>query len=149
MKYSEKMKHELFYRWVTFRNCCTNENNYSYKYYGARGIDYDPSWDDFEKFVHDVESTIGKLPSKKAQFDRIDNDKGFWINNIRWSTAKENHNNRRNNHKVTWNGQTKSVSEWQDITGINEATILSRLLDYGWTVEEALTIKPYRKKRHK
>jgi len=125
---------------------CRNPKSPSYKYYGGRGISYDPRWDDWDTFVFDVESEIGKLPFKKANFDRIDNDQGFFPGNIKWSTVKENHNNQRSNFMITAQGITLNLKGWEERTGINEATLWSRINDYGWSPEDAVKYPPYKRK---
>jgi hypothetical protein len=39
---------------------------------------------------------------------------------------------------VVYNGDSKTITEWQNITGINKWTIKQRLMS-GWRVEDALT----------
>ena len=47
---------------------------------------------DFSNFYRDV----GDIPFEGAELDRIDNDKGYEPNNVRWVNHKTNSNNRRN-----------------------------------------------------
>lgn len=65
-----------------------------YDRYGGRGLDMDPRWEKFEAFVADM----GERPpdpewwtSRKGYWslDRIDNQRGYWPDNCRWATAKE------------------------------------------------------------
>ena len=46
---------------------------------------------DFEKFYEDV----GDIPFENAELDRIDNNKGYEPDNVRWVDHKTNSNNRR------------------------------------------------------
>lgn len=77
--------------WRGLRDRCSNPKSKDYPKYGGRGIDYDPRWDKFENFINDM----GRKPSPELQLDRIDNDKGYYKENCRWVTAKENFNNRK------------------------------------------------------
>jgi hypothetical protein len=129
--------HELFGRWCAMRHNCRSEKSSNYRFYGARGIDYPDKWNDFETFVLDVESTIGPLPYVGAHFDRKNNDKSYSKRNICWSTPKENGNNRRTNHLVTYRGKTQSMAEWSRETGIPFKTLWSRLADHGMTPKDA------------
>ena len=138
--------HPVWKRWTNFRNCCNNPKNYHYKYYGARGISYDPSWDDFEVFANWLEITIGLPPFPGAVLERIDNNGNFEPGNLYWATEQQNSRNRRSNMLITINRTTKPLCEWAEIYGIRARTVWSRISDYGLTPEEALT-KPVRSRR--
>jgi hypothetical protein len=133
--------HPLWKRWTAFRNQITNPNNYQYKYYGGRGLDIDPRWNDFWTFADEVEAEIGPIPFPGAQLDRIDNDRGYWPGNIQWSTIQENHNNRQSNMMVMYGDEIHSVADWARITGINASTLWSRIHDLGYPIEQALGFK--------
>jgi hypothetical protein len=139
-------QHPLWRRWANLRNQCNNENNHSWKYYGARGISYPKRWDDFATFVEDVESTIGPLPFKGAHFDRKNNDTSYSLRNIQWSSPKENYNNRQTNHMVTYKGRKQTLAEWSRELGIPLRTMWSRLMDRGLPPSKALDIN-YKHKR--
>ncbi len=68
---------------------CDSTSAWSSKYYSGRGITYCPSWGRFENFLADM----GECPDG-LELDRIDNDKGYFKENCRWVTHKENCNNR-------------------------------------------------------
>ena len=40
---------------------------------------------------------------------------------------------------ITYNGETKNINEWATKIGISWAALKLRL-DYGWSIEEALTL---------
>ena len=44
----------------------------------------------------------------------------------------------KNEHLITFNGETHNILEWSKITGIERSTIHARLA-YGWTIEKTLT----------
>lgn len=75
----------LYVRWVAMRNRCNDPFNARY---GGRGISYDPRWNDYNTFAAD----IGEPPPGLV-LDRIDNDKGYYKDNVRWTTYKVNNNN--------------------------------------------------------
>lgn len=117
-----------------YRKSCPNYNRY-----GGRGIIICKEWlDSFENFYN---WSISNGYKSGLSIDRIDNDKGYSPDNCRWVSAKEQANNTRSTVFLTYKGETKSASEWSEITGIRQATIVRRKTSYGWTDEECLTIK--------
>ncbi len=69
---------------------CHNKNNKRYKDYGAKGIFVCEEWrNNFKQFIADM----GKCPDG-YQIDRIDNTKGYYKENCRWVSPKENMLNR-------------------------------------------------------
>jgi len=69
---------------------CTQKNRWDYKDYGGRGITICEEWKDFKIFSADM----GERPSGLS-LDRIDNDKGYYKENCRWATPKQQRGNSR------------------------------------------------------
>ncbi len=121
--------------WNCMRDRCLNQNLPSWPGYGGRGITVCDVWrDSFEAFY----AYVGQRPSPDYSLDRIDNNRGYEPDNVRWSTRTEQGRNKRNNHLLTLDGETRCVSEWAEVIGIR-ATTLFRRIRKGWTVERALT----------
>lgn len=83
----------LYRIWTSILYRCTRPANKQYKNYGGRGITICEEWKDFNKFCEDV----GLRPDDTFHLDRIDNDKGYFKENCRWTSPKNNHRNKRNN----------------------------------------------------
>jgi hypothetical protein len=107
----------------------------NYQHYGARGITYDPRWDDFTIFLADV----GEPPAPGMTIDRINNDGNYEVGNIRWATRAEQSRNTRRCHYLTFQDKTQTVAEWSTDTGLAPSTIRKRL-NRGFSVEQALTM---------
>jgi hypothetical protein len=113
---------------------CESQNHPSYLRYGARGISVCPRWRaSFSAFLADM----GTRPPKTT-LERIDNSKGYEPGNCCWADRKTQARNKRNNRLLTARGETKTLAEWSEVTGLNFATILTRIDRDGWEVEKAL-----------
>lgn len=65
--------------------------------------------------------------SEDLIIDRKDTNGEYSPDNCRWITMKKQQNNKRNNHFLTWNGETKTIIERSEATGIKKTTIKERL----------------------
>lgn len=125
--------------WREMKKRCYNPNYNGFKNYGGRGISVCERWmDSFENFFSDM----GKRPSEKHSIDRVENNGNYEPGNCRWATKKHQNRNKRNNHKLCFSGESKTIQEWSEITGINHGTIESRIRKSKWTVEKSLTVIP-------
>lgn len=117
---------------------CTNTTIKAYKDYGGRGIKVCDEWlNSFEAF-YDWAMKNGY--ADHLSIDRIDVNGNYCPENCRWATRKTQQMNKTNNLLIDFNGEKHTLAEWSEITGINRATIKSRL-NAGWTIEKALTTK--------
>ncbi len=112
--------------WCGMIQRCHNENNPKYFMYGERGIEVCQRWMcSFEKFLSDM----GPRPSSKHSIDRINNNGHYCPENCRWATKTQQSRNRRNVLVLTANGQSKTISEWAESTGLKAQTIYMRVSD--------------------
>ncbi len=130
------LSHTLEYAaWRAMRSRCTDPRNKRFYGYGGRGIRVCPEWDvSFVAFISDM----GRRPSSQHSLDRIDNDGNYEPGNCRWATRKEQDANRGNLTLMTWNGETKSVTAWAEVTGLPKHTIYVRVWR-GWPADRALS----------
>lgn len=118
---------------------CYCESNPDYPQYGGRGITICKEWlQDFSRFK---EWALQSGYDTGLTIDRMDVNASYSPENCRWVTMKVQNNNKRNNHYLTFQGETHTVSEWADITGIPYNTLYSRIAKLGWPVDRALTEK--------
>lgn len=115
---------------------CTSPKYDKRNYYSERGISVCDKWvnsyDAFEEWA------LKNGYEDKLTIDRIDVNGNYCPENCRWVTRKEQANNRTSNHFVTWNGETKTIAQWSEVTGMCEKTLSQRVLK-GWPVERIFT----------
>jgi hypothetical protein len=111
---------------------CHNEKNKNYKNYGGRGIVVIPKWHDYVEFKKDM----GMRP-KGYTIERIDNDGNYEPSNCEWIFKSQQAYNKRNNKRIEYKGETKTVFEWAVFAGIRKATFANRIRA-GWDMEKAL-----------
>lgn len=94
---------DIYNIWKAIKRRVTSKRSKDASNYSLRNIDMDKSWfESFESFLNDM----GQRPSKKHSIDRIDNNKGYYKDNCRWATSKEQNRNKRNTMKLILNLQT-------------------------------------------
>ena len=129
---------KLYGIWYTMHSRCYRENCISFKNYGARGITICEEWrNSFERFY---EWAIKNGYNESLSIDRIDNSKGYSPDNCRWATRKEQANNQRSNHLITYNGRTQTMKQWAEELGITYTCLRSRINTYKYSIEKAFEI---------
>lgn len=126
--------------WVSARVRCHTPSGHAYKDYGARGITMCDRWrfgengkSGFECFIADM-----GLRPEGGTLDRIDNNKGYSLDNCRWISMKDQGRNKRSNRVIECSRGTMCVSEAAELYGIGYNAVIKRL-NAGWDVERALT----------
>ena len=133
-----------YFIWKAARNRCHNRRAQGYQNYGARGITMCEAWrTSFSAFYSD----IGARPSPAHSLDRINNDGPYAPDNCRWATQREQHRNTRASRRLSAFGQTAIITAWSEMRGIRAGAIRDRL-NRGWSVEDALTLRPERGRKH-
>lgn len=129
--------------WKSMKERCLKAYHKSHDRY--KDVEICQEWiDSFESFLADM----GKRPDGTS-LDRIDNEKGYFKENCRWATGKQQCRNKRNNRIIDYNGQSKTIAEWSEITGVPHDTLCFRIKS-GWSVERALfqPVKKQSNNRH-
>jgi hypothetical protein len=126
--------------WKGMFQRCENPKEKAYKNYGGRGITVCDEWRDFNVFLADM-----GFPAKGLSLDRIDNSRGYSRDNCRWATDGQQLNNKRNNVRLKFNGETRTLSEWARYLNVSRDSIHGRI-SRGWSVEKTLSapVKFYR-----
>lgn len=142
-----KSKSSEYATWYGMKQRCHNPEASSFRTYGAKGITVCDQWiESFDSFLADM----GPKPTPKHSIDRIDPAGDYSPENCRWATWQEQADNNRNTHKITVDGETKTLREWSAMCGVSANSIRWRLA-HGWNPKKAVTVpfeKPFCKKGH-
>lgn len=130
--------------WKTMRARCNYSGDIGFANYGGRGITICERWNEFKNFLEDM----GERPGKKMTVERKDTNGNYCKENCLWATYKTQERNRRNNRRITFNGQTKCLEEWANEIGVTHGTLSDRL-KRGWSLDEAFTKSPLGHHRNK
>ena len=129
-----------------FRNIrrrCSDPTSKCYHNYGGRGIKCE--WQSFESFYawfrqqccfHDMPTD--EKGNNVWEVDRPDNNRGNYGWDCVLATKKEQANNRRDNVRLTYKGETLTIAQWSERTGIKAATLYHRYHSR-WAVEDILS----------
>ena len=111
----------------------TNPNYHSTQNYLGRGITVCERWESFHNFTIDMWEGY----NDKLFLERIDNNKGYFPENCKWATRKEQMRNLRTNKFYEFNGKRQILGDWAEELGINRTTLWMRLHKYGMPIEKA------------
>lgn len=137
------MRHTRFYSiWEGVKKRCRNKNSHNYHNYGGRGIKMCEEWNDFVNFKNDMYESylehVKKYGESDTSIERIDNNGNYEKNNCKWATRKEQNRNTRQVKLYEYKGEMLDLAEIARRENMNYRTLRSRILTYGWTLEEAL-----------
>lgn len=121
--------------WLGMKRRCAATAGKDFRDYASRGIMVCEEWrHDFAAFLRE----LGRRPSNRHSVDRINTNGNYEPGNCRWATSSEQARNRRSNHIITSNGDTRLAIEWSESTGLLLTTITSRV-QRGWSGHDAVT----------
>lgn len=139
VRWKSSIKHNMtntrqYKIWCSMKARCHNKNNTAYKDYGERGIFVCEKWgNSFEEFWKDMR--IGY--ADYLTLERVDNNKGYSLENCRWATWTEQANNRRGiGILITHNGLTMNLNKWSKKLGISRQAVQQKYRKYGTIFNE-------------
>jgi hypothetical protein len=119
------------------RTRCLNPHTKSWAHYGGRGIRICDRWlASFDNFLADM----GPRPARTT-LDRIDVNGNYEPGNCRWATNALQARNKRNNRRVSFDGQETCLADVEKSTGVAQRLIRYRLAA-GWPVADAIARRP-------
>lgn len=126
----------LYSIWTNMITRTTNPKGSAYLRYGGRGIKMCPEWrNSFETFR---EWALANGYTDDLTVDRINNDGDYEPSNCRWVPWSAQFNHRSSTKRITFNGETLSISQWAEKLNLSK-TMLYQRFKAGWPVERALT----------
>lgn len=129
-------KASLYKLWGGMRVRCNERFAEKYPIYSGRGIKVCDEWSKYEAFR---DWALSHGYHEGLTIDRIDVNGDYEPTNCRFITLKEQQNNRRNNHLLTFRGKTQTMSQWADEVGLKYKCLEHRI-NRGWSVDDALTV---------
>lgn len=127
------VRSKTYQSWHAMIMRCTNERNPEYHRY--KKVKICARWMEFSNFLEDM----GERP-ENTTLDRIDNSKGYSLDNCKWSTPKEQGNNRKNNRNILFNGETKTLRQWSECLNMKYSTLHGRICKQNMTASDAFTL---------
>ena len=136
-----KTDSRVFNSWRSMIQRCCNEKDVAFSKYGGRGVRVCDRWNSskggsFQNFLTDM----GEPPTDEHTLDKdkLGNGMLYSPETCCWLDRSGQARHRRSNRMLTYNGQTKCVSEWAEAIGIKRDVIYDRLRR-SWSVEKALS----------
>lgn len=82
---------------------------------------------------------VKEFGEDNTSIDRIDVLGDYTVENCRWADKEIQNNNKTTSRKITYNNETRTVTQWAKNLGVNARTLSARIFDYGWSVERSFT----------
>lgn len=136
---SERGKQSRLYKiWADMKQRCLNPNNTAYKNYGGRGIKVYDKW--IESYEVFKKWALENGYTDSLTIERINVNGDYEPLNCTWVTMKEQQNNRRNNRIITYNGETHTLAQWAEKTGISKRILWERIFVKKMDIKDVFAI---------
>lgn len=117
----------LYQAYLNMKARCYYKGGREYQNYGGRGIGVCKEWLGENGAKNFIDWAYSNGYSDDLTLDRIDVNKGYSPDNCRWITNKEQQSNRRDNHLITYNGRTQTISQWAEELGMSSKSFEKRI----------------------
>lgn len=135
----------LYVRWSAMKQRCLYKKSNSAKNYSERGISICDEWiDNFDSFY---QWSIKNGYHPDLSLDRIDNNKGYYPENCRWTTRSIQNKNQRKNIVVEIEGRSMILKDWCRFFDINYDSVRNKIYT-GMTPKEAILLKASEKEKN-
>lgn len=127
--------HPVYKKWAGMLRRCSNPNEVSYPAYGGKGIKVSQDWHNYLNFWSDM----GESLRDGLTIERIENSKGYSVDNCRWATVFEQSRNRSSNKVITFDGKTMTFRDWESLLGLKRGIVSSRYIQ-GFSPKDCLSL---------
>lgn len=121
--------YHLYRVFCAMQDRCYSVSAKDYPNYGGRGIQICDKWHNnylvFKKWALSTGYDYHKKGSEQS-LDRIDVNKNYSPDNCRWVNMKVQANNKTNTVRITYKGETRTITGWAEYLGIDRDLINSR-----------------------
>lgn len=131
--------HPLYHVWRSMIDRCSKQSFRQWKDYGGRGITVCDRWTVYKNGFHNFVADMGPRPDGYT-LDRIDNNSGYFPQNCRWASKKDQQRNQRCTRKVVIEGVEYVAAELAERAGMKTDTIVHRA-NQGLNLNEVLDRK--------
>ena len=116
-----RTKTRLYQIYTSMKDRCYRAKARDYARYGAKGIRVCSEW--LASFDAFRDWALQNGYADNLTLDRKEVSGPYSPENCRWSTYKEQANNRSNTKRITYEGVTRTASEWADLLGVSVAAV--------------------------
>lgn len=120
--------------WQAMHQRCSDPSRDNYHLYGGRGIKVCERWGSFDLFLEDM----GSRPYATS-IDRRNSNGNYEPDNCFWASDNQQANNKRSNIVISHNGESRTLAEWCQATGISYGCAYTRIRRQGWNPIAAIT----------
>lgn len=128
--------------WRGMKQRGSDPNHDKHKNYWDKGIRISEEWKKFSCFLKDMLESYNQHVlihgEKNTTIERIDNGGNYCKENCRWATYQEQWENKDNARLITFNGVTKTLSNWARDMKISHRALSHRLDN--WDFDSAMTL---------
>jgi hypothetical protein len=136
LKTHGESKTKLYGVWCAMRRRCYLKTTKDYKNYGARGIKVCDQWNEGYQSFKDWALQFGYVEGLTLERNDVNGD--YTPDNCAWITKAEQAKNTRRSVMLTIEGETKPLTQWAEIHGMNKGTLGSRYRSRRWSMNEIL-----------
>lgn len=131
--------------WWDMQDRCYNKKVPNYKNYGGKGIVICEEW--LADFMNFYNWAINNGYKEDLSIDRINVKGNYEPSNCRWVTTKTQSRNKNTNVFITYNGETKCLTDWAAELGIDRKTLSNRL-NKGWNIQKVFSFTTQKMKNN-